>query len=95
MLVIIKNAPDTSEAKRGVKLASALSADIVLLQNGVYFSQGQKLGDAGCGGRAYILEDDMLLRGLKTVHDSKKIQEINYDSLVDLMTEHDKVIGMF
>jgi len=95
MLVIIKNAPDTSEAKRGVKLASALSADIVLLQNGVYFSQGQKLEDAGFRGRAYVLQDDRLLRGLKTVHDSKNIQEINYDSLVDLMTENDKVIGMF
>jgi len=95
MLVIIKNAPDTSEAKRGVSLACDTSADIVLLQNGVYFSQGQKLGEAGFRGRAYVLEDDRLLRGLKTVHDSKNIQEINYDSLVDLMTEHDKVIGMF
>jgi len=95
MLVIIKNAPDTSEAKRAVKLASALSADIVLLQNSVYFSQGQKLEDAGFRGRAYVLGDDMLLRGLKTDDNSRNIDEINYDSLVDLMTEHDKVIGMF
>jgi len=95
MLVIIKNAPDTSEAKRGVKLASALSADIVLLQNGVYFSQGQKLGDAGFRGRAYVLGDDRLLRGLKTDDENRNREEINYDRLVDLMAEHDKIIGMF
>ena len=95
MLVITKNAPDTTEAKRGVKLASAMSADIVLLQNSVYFSQGQKLADAGFRGKAYVLEDDMLLRGLKTDDDSRNIEEINYDRLIDLMAEHDRVIGIF
>jgi sulfur transfer complex TusBCD TusB component (DsrH family) len=35
------------------------------------------------------------LRGLKTDDVGKNIQDINYDSLVDLMIENDKVIGMF
>jgi len=94
MLVIIKSAPDTPEGERGLRLAYDMSADVVLLQNAVYFSQGQKLGDIGFTGKTYVLEDDRLLRGLKT-DESRNIQDINYDALVDLMTESDKVIGMF
>lgn len=95
MLMIIKSAPETPEGKRGIKLATYMSADIVLLQNGVYFMQGQKLGDAGFIGKTYVLEDDRLLRGLKTDTEGKNIQGINYDGLVDVMAEHDNVIGMF
>jgi len=94
MLIIIKSAPDTPEGKRGVQLACDASADVVLLQNGVYFMQGQKLGDAGFIGKTYVLEDDRLLRGLKTDTDDKNIRGINYDGLIDLMAEHDNVIGM-
>ena len=95
MLVIVKSAPDTPEGKRGLRLACDASADVVLLQNGVYFMQGQKLGDAGFAGKAYVLEDDRQLRGLEKNGDIKNIQDINYDSLVDLMIENDNVIGMF
>jgi sulfur relay protein TusB/DsrH len=95
MLVIIKSAPDTPEGKRGVKFACDMSAEIVFLQNGVYFTQGQKLGVAGFEGNAYVLEDDRQLRGLEKNSGAKNIQDINYDSLVDLITENDKVIGMF
>ena len=95
MLTIIKSAPETPEGRRGVKLATYMSADIVLLQNGVYFMQGQKLEDAGFTGKTYVIEDDRLLRGLKADNDNKTIQGINYDRLVDLMAEHDNVIGMF
>lgn len=95
MLVIIKSAPDTPEGKRGVKLACDMSADIVLMQNGVYFSRGQNLRDAGFTGKAYVLEDDRLLRGLNAVNESKNMQDINYDNLVDVMTENSSVVGMF
>jgi len=94
MLVIIKSAPDTPEGKRGVKFARDMSAEIVFLQNGVYFTQGQKLGDLEFTGTAYALEDDKRLRGL-TSDDRKDIQEINYDSLIDLIVKNDKVTGMF
>lgn len=94
MLVIIKSAPDTPEGKRGVKFARDMYAEIVFLQNGVYFTQGQKLGDTEFTGTAYALEDDKRLRGLSS-DDRKDIQEINYDSLIDLMTGTDKVVGMF
>jgi sulfur relay protein TusB/DsrH len=95
MLIIIKSAPETSEGKRGLKLACDTSSDIVLLQNGVYFMLEQKLGEAGFTGKAYVIEDDEKLRGLKTDTDNKNIQGIDYDNLIDLMTESDKVIGMF
>lgn len=95
MLVIIRNAPDTPEGKRGVKLARDMSSDIVLLQNGVYFSQEQKLEELGFYRTAYVLEDDRRLRGLKANDANKNIKGVNYDSLVDLMAESDKVIGMF
>jgi sulfur relay protein TusB/DsrH len=95
MIAIIKSAPDTPEGKRGVKLARNLSADIVLLQNGVYFLQDQRLEDLGFCSTAYVIEDDRKLRGLKTDDAAKNIKKITYDGLIDLMTESDKVIGMF
>jgi len=95
MLVFIKSAADTPEGKRGLRLACDMSADIVLLQNGVYFLQGERLQDAGFTGKAYVLEDDRRLRGLSKDNDRKNIQDISYDGLVDLMAESGKVIGMF
>ena len=95
MLVIIRNAPDTPEGKRGVKLARTMEADLVLLQNGVYFLQEDHLEDLGFCRTAYVLEDDRRLRGLKIDAEKKNIKDINYDGLVDLMSESDKVVGMF
>ena len=95
MLVIIKNAPDTPEGKRGVKLARDMSADLVLLQNGVYFLQEECLEDRGFYGTAHVLEDDRRLRGLRVNAEMRNIKDISYDSLIDLMTGSDKVIGMF
>jgi len=95
MLMIIKSAPETPEGKRGIKLATSMSADIVLLQNGVYFIQGQKLEDAGFTGKTYVLEDDKRLRGLQVTAEMRNIKDISYDSLMELMTGSDKVIGMF
>jgi sulfur relay protein TusB/DsrH len=95
MLVIVRNAPDTPEGKRGVKLARTMSADLVLLQNGVYFLQKDQLEDLGFFRTAYVLEDDRRLRGLTIGEEKKNIKDISYDSLIDLMTENDKVVGMF
>ena len=95
MLVIVRNAPDTPEGKRGVKLARTMAADLVLVQNGVYFLQEDHLEDLGFCGTAYVLEDDRRLRGLKIDAEKKNMQDINYDSLIDLMSESDKVVGMF
>lgn len=95
MLVIVRNAPDTPEGKRGIKLARAMSADLVLLQNGVYFLQNEHLEDLGFCGTAYVLEDDRRLRGLKIDADKKNMKDISCDSIIDLMTESDKVVGMF
>jgi sulfur relay protein TusB/DsrH len=95
MIVIIRSAPDTSEGRRGVKIARDTSADIVLLQNGVYFLKEQALEDLGFVGTAYVLEDDKKLRGLKGNEEQTNMQDIDYGDLVDLMTEADKVIGMF
>jgi sulfur relay protein TusB/DsrH len=94
MIVIIKSSPDTPEGKRGVKIARDMAADVVLLQNGVYFLKAQALEDLGFVGTAYVLDDDIRLRGLST-DDRKDIQEINYDSLIDLIIKNDKVTGMF
>ncbi|MDA8079358.1 MAG: DsrH/TusB family sulfur metabolism protein [Nitrospiraceae bacterium] len=95
MIVIVRSAPDTAEGKRGVKIARDLSADIVLVQNGVYFLRQEKLEDLGFAGTAYALEDDMRLRGLKIDGEKTNTKNISYDGLVDLMTERDKVVGMF
>lgn len=93
MLVIIKSAPDTTDGKRAVKLARDMAADLILIQNGVYFSQRERLG--GFCGTVYVLDEDRKLRGLMDDEIEKDIREINYETLTDLMAEEDKVVGMF
>lgn len=93
MLVIVKSAPDTTDGKRGIKLARDMAADVVLLQNGIYFAQRERL--EGFCGTAYVLDDDVRLRGLKNGEIEKDIKMVDYGSLVDLMAGEDKVVGMF
>lgn len=93
MLVLVKSAPDTTDGKRGMKLARDMAADVVLLQNGVYFAQRERL--EGFCGTAYVLDDDVRLRGLKNDEIEKDIRRLDYGSLVDLMASEDKVAGMF
>jgi len=93
MLVIVKSAPDTAEGERGVKFARDMAADLILLQNGVYFAQKERL--EGFCGRAYVLDDDKRLRGIKDEEIEKNIKKLDYSGLVDLMAENDKVVGMF
>ncbi|RJQ42105.1 MAG: hypothetical protein C4550_00265 [Nitrospiraceae bacterium] len=93
MLVIVKSGPDTADGKRGVKLAQDMAADLFLIQNGVYFAQGERL--EGFCGNTYALKEDLKLRGIKDAEIRKGIRETGYDSLVDLMADNDKVAGMF
>lgn len=93
MLVIVKSAPETTDGKRAVKLARDMAADLLLLQNGVYFSQQERLG--GFCGSVYVLEEDRRLRGLKDKEIERDIREINYEDLIDLIAGEDKVTGMF
>jgi sulfur relay protein TusB/DsrH len=93
MLVIIKNAPDTSDGKQGITLARNMGADLVCLQNGVYFAQGKRL--EGFGGNVYVLDEDLRLRGLSDSAIGKDIKKVDYDVLVDLMVASEKVVGMF
>ncbi len=90
MLVIIKSAPDTEEAKAGLSLARETSSSLVLLQNGVYLArQG---GLEGFTGKTYAIEDDLRLRG--TGAHGAGVEAIGYGEFVDLMS-NDKVVGMF
>lgn len=93
MFVIVKSAPETAAGKRSVKLARDMAADMILIQNGVYFSQRERLG--GFCGSVYVLEEDRRLRGLKSNEIEKDIINITYDSLIDLMAGEDKVLGLF
>ena len=92
MLVIIKSAPDTPEGRRALKLASEMPADVALLQNAVYFLQTGGL--EGFKNRIFVLDDDKKLRGLTDNSEGKNISDINYEGLIDLMAESDKVVGM-
>ena len=93
MIVIVKSAPDTTDGVRGVALARDAAADLVLLQNGVYFAQKERLG--AFPGTVYALDDDTRLRGLKDSEMDQAVKSISYDALVDLMAEDNKVVGMF
>jgi sulfur relay protein TusB/DsrH len=93
MITIIKSSPDTPEGKRGFKLARDMASDMVLLQNGVYFAQRERF--EGFCGKVYILEEDMRLRGLRDNEILKDAIKIDYERLIDIMAEEDKVVGMF
>ncbi len=93
MLVIVKSAPDTQDGRRGIKLARDMAADLVLLQNGVYFAQKERF--EGFCGSIYVIDDDARLRGLRDDEIEKNVKKLSYDGLTDLMTEEDKVVGMF
>ena len=93
MIVMIKSAPDTTDGATGVTLAKQGGADIVLLQNGVYFAQKERLG--AFSGAVYILDDDKRLRGLKDSEMDGRVKKIDYDKLTDIITGGKKVVGMF
>jgi len=90
MLVIIKSAPDTEEAKAGLSIARETASDLVLLQNAVYLARQGKL--EGVTGAVYALEDDTRLRGVRA--QGEGVKAIGYGEFVDLMAD-DKIIGMF
>ncbi|HMK56808.1 MAG TPA: DsrH/TusB family sulfur metabolism protein [Dissulfurispiraceae bacterium] len=93
MLVIIKSAPDTTEGKRGVALAREMATAMMLLQNGVYFvSSGMPVD---FGGPVYVLEEDLMLRGLGEYSTGKGMKRVSYEDFVDIMAGSDKVVGMF
>ncbi len=93
MFVMIKSGPDTTDGAAGLTLAKAGGADLVLLQNGVYFAQKERLGDYS--GTVYVLDDDKRLRGLKDSEIDARTKTIDYDKLTDIITSGDKVTGMF
>ncbi len=93
MLVMIKSAPDTTDGALGLSLAKDGGTDIILLQNGVYFAQKERLG--AVSGAVYVLDEDKRLRGLKDSEMDERVKIINYDKLTDIITSGEKVAGMF
>ena len=93
MIVIIKSAPDTPEAKRGITMAGDLAADLVLVQNAVYLARPGQVG--GIRGAVYALDEDLLMRGLGPDADIGSVRRIDYDMLVDLIMKADQVHGAF
>ncbi len=87
MLFLISSAPDTREFKTAYRLAKDMNADICLLQDAVYASRS--LYD----GNFYVLKDDMQMRGIS--EDEISGRPVDYGRLVDLMTEADRVRGVF
>ncbi|MEK6744381.1 MAG: DsrH/TusB family sulfur metabolism protein [Nitrospirota bacterium] len=93
MLVMIKSAPDTTDGALGLTLAKESGADLILLQNGVYFGQKERLG--AVSGAVYVLDDDKRLRGLKDSEMDDRVTIIDYDKMTDIITGGEKVAGMF
>ena len=93
MVVIIKSAPDTNDGALGLTLAKNGRADLILLQNGVFFAQKERLGSFP--GAVYVLDDDKKLRGLKDAELDERVKVIDYDKMTDIITSDEKVTGMF
>lgn len=93
MIVMIKSAPDTTDGTTGLALAKEGVADLVLLQNGVYFAHKDRLGSFS--GQVYLVDDDKRLRGLKDSELDARAKTIDFDMLTDIITSGKKVAGMF
>jgi sulfur relay protein TusB/DsrH len=93
MIVIIKSAPDTPEGTRGMTMARDMAANVVLIQNAVYFALKDRL--EGLPGTVSALEDDLKLRGLTNDDLKGDIRKLSYDGFIDLIGEDDRVIGTF
>ncbi len=91
MLVIIKSPPDSQEARRAVRLAGDLAADVVLVQDAVWLAQKERL--EGFCGSAFALDEELKLRGIGDIEEG--VKTITYDELVALMAGEDKVLGLF
>ena len=87
MLFLIASAPDTQQFKTAFRMAKDINADICLVQNAVYASR--LLNDSSL----YVLHDDINLRGIADSEISGRL--IDYGKLIDLMTESEKVAGIF
>lgn len=87
MLFLISSAPYTKEFKTSYSLAGDMNANVCLLQDAVYASR--ELNDKG----VYVILDDIRLRGIKDDEVQGKL--IDYDQLIDIMVESDKVVGIF
>jgi sulfur relay protein TusB/DsrH len=93
MVVIIKSAPDANDGALGLTLAKEGRADLILLQDGVLFAQKERLGSFP--GAVYVLDDDKKLRGLKDAELDERVKIIDYDKMTDIITNSEKVAGMF
>jgi sulfur relay protein TusB/DsrH len=93
MIVMIKSAPDTPEAKRAITLAGDLAADLVLIQNAVYLARKRKASSVT--GAVYALDEDLRMRGMGPEESIGAVKRIDYDILVDLITKTDQVYGAF
>jgi sulfur relay protein TusB/DsrH len=86
-LFLISSAPDTTEFRTAYRTAREMHADVCLLQSAVYASR--KLDDKGL----FVMSDDMHLRGIGNEETTATV--VDYNRLVDMITEADKVIGIF
>lgn len=93
MIVMIKSAPDTTDGALGLTLAKESGAELILMQNGVYFAQKERLGNFSA--TVYVLDDDKRLRGLKDSEMDSRAKIIDYDKLTDIVTGGRKVTGLF
>jgi len=91
MTVIVKSAPDTPDGRKGLQTAIDLGADVILLQNGVYFVLSGSAAVAGM--QVYAMEEDCMMRGIRIPSDNS-VRMIDYAELVDIMQMSDHVIGM-
>jgi sulfur relay protein TusB/DsrH len=87
MLFLISSAQDTKEFRTAYNLAKEMKSNICLLQNAVYAARN--IND----GSVYILNDDLMLRGIKQNEISGR--PVDYGQLIDLITESDRVVGLF
>ncbi|WJG11175.1 sulfurtransferase complex subunit TusB [Aliiglaciecola sp. LCG003] len=83
---------DTLTLQQSISRVNA-SDGVLLLENAVYVLQSSSLMETilCTGAKVYVIEDDMLARGISSHH--SKISLINYAQFVQLTLEYQQVIS--
>ncbi len=105
--VLLKSGPFTAEAHRALQTAADLLSEdhavhLYLLQDAVNFCQTDVKDDASRGMNCFldeklnvhVLVQDAALRGIDVDSAGRPVAGGDYDSLADLVTTSDRVIGL-
>jgi hypothetical protein len=93
MFVIIRSAPGTHEASRGVKLARDRAADRRLIRDGAFHVRKNAL--KGFCGTAFALAEDVRQTGTEEEEMERGIRTVSAEEMIEFLAGAEEVAGPF